>query len=157
MPSSIIDAMARNDALQIVVFAFLFGAACAAIGKKAEPVVTFCGSLAEVMFRFTKYVMYMAPLGVGAAMAATVGSRGVMVLFGLGKLVITLYGALVVFVVVVLGGVIVADPHPAREILPCRARTFPDRLLDGVERSGSAIGAGEYGTLRRAQTYRRVS
>ena len=76
-PASIIDAMARNDVLQIVVFAFLFGAACAAIGAKAEPVVTFCASLAEVMFRYTKYVMYLAPLGVGAAIAVTVGSKGI--------------------------------------------------------------------------------
>ena len=53
-PASIIDAMARNDVLQIVVFAFLFGAACAAIGAKAEPVVAFCESLAEVMFRYTQ-------------------------------------------------------------------------------------------------------
>ena len=60
-PASIIDAMARNDVLQIVVFAFLFGAACAAIGAKAAPVVAFCESLAEVMFRYTKYVMYLAP------------------------------------------------------------------------------------------------
>ena len=58
-PTSIIDAMARNDALQIVIFAFLFGAACSALGAKAKPVVDFCGSLAEVMFRFTRYVMYM--------------------------------------------------------------------------------------------------
>ena len=62
-PTSIFDAFARNDALQIVVFAFLFGTACAAIGAKADPVVKFCGSLAEVMFRFTRYVMYVAPLG----------------------------------------------------------------------------------------------
>jgi len=111
-PTSIVDAMARNDALQIVVFAFLFGAACSAIGAKAEPVVRFCASLAEVMFRYTGYVMYLAPIGVGAALAATVGARGVAVLFGLGKLVATLYGALVVFVVVVLGGVIVAARIP---------------------------------------------
>ena len=68
-----------------MVFAFLFGTACAAIGAKADPVVKFCGSLAEVMFRFTKYVMYMAPLGVGAAIAVTIGSKGVKVLFGLGQ------------------------------------------------------------------------
>jgi proton glutamate symport protein len=111
-PTSIIDAMASNDALQIVVFAFFFGAACSAIGAKAEPVVRFCASLAEVMFRYTGYVMYLAPIGVGAALAATVGARGVAVLFGLGKLVATLYGALVVFVVVVLGGVIVAARIP---------------------------------------------
>ena len=85
-PASIIDAMARGDVLEIVVFAFLFGAACAAVGAKAKPVVAFCESLAEVMFRYTRYVMYLAPLGVGAAIAVTVGSKGFGVLFGLGKL-----------------------------------------------------------------------
>jgi proton glutamate symport protein len=74
-----------------VVFAFLFGAACAAIGAKADPVVKFCGSLAEVMFRFTRYVMYLAPLGVGAAIAVTIGSKGIGVLFGLGKLILAMY------------------------------------------------------------------
>jgi len=101
-PTSIIDAMARNDALQVVVFAFLFGAACAAIGAKAQPVVSFCSALAEVMFRYTRYVMYLAPLGVGAALAVTVGGKGLGVLFGLGKLILTMYGALAVFVVLML-------------------------------------------------------
>jgi len=101
-PTSIIDALARNDALQIVVFAFLFGAACAAIGAKASPVVTFCSSLAEVMFRFTKYVMYLAPLGVCAAIAVTVGNKGVAVLFSLSKLIVTMYGAAILCIVFVL-------------------------------------------------------
>ncbi len=105
-PSSIIDAMARNDVLQIVVFSFLFGAACAAIGSKAAPVVSFASALAEVMFRYTKYVMYLAPLGVGAAIAVTVGSEGAGVLLGLGKLVLTMYVTMVLFVVLVLGAVI---------------------------------------------------
>src|ERR1700720_4187421 len=96
-PTSIIDAMARGDVLQVVVFSFLFGAACAAIGAKAKPVVDFAQSLAEVMFRYTKYVMYLAPLGVGAAMAVTIGSSGTGVLLALGKLLATLYGALLVF------------------------------------------------------------
>ena len=104
-PTSIIDAMARGDVLQVVVFAFLFGAACAGIGGKAAPVVAFCASLAEVMFRFTKYVMYLAPLGVGAALAVTVGTKGVGVLFGLSKLILTMYAALGLFVVLVLGTV----------------------------------------------------
>jgi len=102
-PSSIIDAMARNDALQIVVFAFLFGAACAAIGAKAEPVVKFCASLAEVMFRYTRYVMYLAPLGVGAALAVVIGNKGVDVLFGLSKLIATMYVSSVLCIVFVLG------------------------------------------------------
>jgi len=113
-PASIIDAMARNDVLQLVVFTFLFGAACAAIGEKAAPVVTFCTSLAEVMFRYTKYVMYLAPLGVGAALAVTVGSRGITVLFGLGKLILTLYAALALFVVLVFGAVVMLARIPLR-------------------------------------------
>jgi len=106
-PASIIDAMARGDVLEIVVFAFLFGAACVAVGVKAKPVVDFCEALAEVMFRYTRYVMYLAPLGVGAAIAVTVGSKGFGVLFGLGKLILTMYAAQVLFVALVLGAVIV--------------------------------------------------
>jgi proton glutamate symport protein len=106
-PASIIDAMARNDVLQVVVFSFLFGAACAAIGAKAAPVVSFASSLAEVMFRYTRYVMYLAPLGVGAALAVTVGSKGAAVLFGLGKLIFSMYAALTIFVVAILGTVMV--------------------------------------------------
>jgi proton glutamate symport protein len=111
-PASFIDAMARNDVLQVVVFAFLFGAACASLGAKAAPVVTFCAALAEVMFRYTKYVMYLAPLGVGAALAVTVGSKGVAVLFGLGKLILTMYATLLLFVVLVLGAVIMIARIP---------------------------------------------
>jgi proton glutamate symport protein len=101
-PASIIDAMARNDVLQVVVFAFVFGAACSAIGAKSRPVVEFCGSLSEVMFRYTKYVMYLAPFGVGAAIAVTVGSKGLGVLFGLGKLIGTVYVTAALFVLLVL-------------------------------------------------------
>ena len=64
-------------------------------GRRPQPVVAFCDSLAEVMFRYTNYVMYLAPLGVGAAIAVTVGSKGMGVLFGLGKLILTMYAALV--------------------------------------------------------------
>jgi proton glutamate symport protein len=113
-PSSIIDAMARNDALQIVVFAFLFGAACAAIGAKAQPVVEFCTSLSEVMFRYTRYVMYLAPIGVGAAIAVTVGSKGIAVLFGLGKLILTMYVSAAVCVLLVLAPALFLFGIPAR-------------------------------------------
>jgi len=105
-PSSIIDAMAKGEVLQIVVFAFIFGAACAAIGLKARPVVEFCESLSEVMFRYTNYVMLFAPFGVFGAMASTIGERGLKVLFNLGQLVLTLYAAEAFFVIVVFGSVI---------------------------------------------------
>jgi proton glutamate symport protein len=111
-PASIIDAMARNDVLQVVVFSFLFGAACAAIGSKAAPVVSFASSLAEVMFRYTRYVMYLAPLGVAAALAVTVGGKGAAVLLGLGKLIFSMYAALIIFSVAILGTVMVLFDIP---------------------------------------------
>jgi proton glutamate symport protein len=123
-PASVIDAMARGDVLQIVVFSFLFGAACAAIGAKAHPVVKFCESLAEVMFRYTKYVMYLAPLGVGAAIANTVGSKGLGVLFGLGKLILLMYVSLILFVAVVLGTVIKVAKIPLRRFFLAAREPF---------------------------------
>ena len=116
-PTSIIDAMARGEVLQIVVFAILFGTACATIGAKAQPVVKFCESLSEIMFRYTHYVMYFAPFGVFGAMAGTVGDKGSNVLVNLGKLVLTLYGALVFFVIVVLGGVALLIRLPIRRFI----------------------------------------
>lgn len=107
VPSSIIDAMARNEVLQLVVFCFLFGSACIAMGEKAKPVLDFCRALGDVMFEYTKYVMYLAPLGVGAALAAVVGAKGIGILFGLGKLIGALYVALVAYVVIVLGAVLI--------------------------------------------------
>ena len=101
-PSSVIDAMAKGEVLQIVVFAFLFGAACASVGEAAKPVVKWSEALAEIMFRYTKFVMYLAPFGVAAALAVTVGKNGPEVLFKLAKLVGTLYASLVIFVVFVL-------------------------------------------------------
>jgi Na+/H+-dicarboxylate symporter len=103
VPSNIFESLAQNNVLQMVVFFFLFGAACSAIGAKALPVVNFAASVAEVMFRYTKYVMYLAPFGVGAAIAVTIGSKGIGVLFGLGKLVGTLYLAQALCVLLVLG------------------------------------------------------
>jgi proton glutamate symport protein len=123
-PTSIIDAMARGEVLQIVVFAILFGAACSAAGLRAKPVVDFVQALAEVMFKYTHYVMYLAPLGVAAAMAVTVGSKGFGVLAGLGKLIATMYVAQAVFVFAVLGSVIVLARIPLREFFRAAKEPF---------------------------------
>ncbi len=104
-PSSIIEAMARGDVLQIVVFSVLFAVAATLVGPRARPVLEWCESLAEIMFRFTEIVMRFAPIGVGAAMAYTVAHSGLGVLKNLGMLVATLYLALAIFVVFVLGPV----------------------------------------------------
>jgi proton glutamate symport protein len=116
-PTSIIDAMARGEVLQIVVFALIFGAACATVGVKARPIVDLCESLSAIMFRYTHYVMWFAPFGVFGAIAATVGERGLNVLLSLGKLVATLWAAEVFFVVVVLGAVIAIVRIPLRRFV----------------------------------------
>ncbi|BCS34709.1 proton glutamate symport protein [Luteitalea sp. TBR-22] len=104
-PTSIFDAMARGDILQVVVFASFFGVALAGVGEKGRPVLEFLESVAQVMFRFTHYVMKFAPLGVMAAMAATVGGRGLAILLTLGKLVGVMYLGLFIFLFLVIGGV----------------------------------------------------
>jgi proton glutamate symport protein len=123
-PTSIIDAMARGDVLQIVVFAFIFGAACAAIGAKARAVVEVCDSLAEVMFRFTNYVMLLAPLGVFGAIAATIGAKGIHVLLNLGKLVATLYVAQAIVIILVFGASAVIARVPIRRFIQYAREPF---------------------------------
>ena len=85
-PSSIVEAMVRGDVLQIVAFGVLFAMALSAIGEKGKPIVRAMESLSQVMFKFTNYVMMFAPIGVGAAMAHTVGTQGLGVLVNLGNL-----------------------------------------------------------------------
>jgi len=114
-PTSIIKAMAEGDVLQIVIFSVLFALAVTSIGEKAQHVVKWCESLADIMFRFTEFVMLYAPIGVGAAMANTVGHSGLGVLKNLGMLVGTLYGALIVFLVLVLLPVALLARVPLRD------------------------------------------
>jgi len=102
VPTSVIDAMAKGDVLQIVVFAIIFAIAVGMIGEKGQPVIRLCESVAETMFRFTNIIMHYAPIGVFAAIAVTVGVGGKQMLFALGKLVGTLYLALVIFYLGVL-------------------------------------------------------
>jgi len=104
-PTSVVDAMARGDILQLVVFSTFFGVALAAIGTKGQPVLDVLESTALAMFRFTGYVMAFAPIGVFAAIAATVGGKGLAILFTLGKLIALMYLGLALFVLIVVGGV----------------------------------------------------
>ena len=101
-PSNVVDAMAKQDILQVVVFATLVGIAAAHIGKKAETFLVFFDSVVAVMFQLTDYVMALTPLGVFGAMAASVSHHGLAVLGSYAKLVASLYGALVLFTLLVL-------------------------------------------------------
>lgn len=102
VPTSVIDAMAKGDILQLVVFSVFFALAILSAGEKARPILTVLQSLSEIMFEFVNKVMAFAPMGVMAAIAATVGANGLKILLVYAKLVGALYFALAVFVLLVL-------------------------------------------------------
>lgn len=101
-PTSIVDAMATGNLLQIVVFSIVFALAICTVGKAAEPVLDILKSLSKIMFKFTEYVMYFAPIGIFGAISYTIGTNGIKVLGGYFKVIFSLYAALAIFVVLVL-------------------------------------------------------
>jgi proton glutamate symport protein len=117
VPESVFDAMARGDVLQIVVFSIFFGIALGMVGEKGRPVITWCEGVAETMFKFTNIVMHYAPIGVGAAIAYTVGHGGLGVLYNLAWLVGTLYLALVFFILAVLLPIALIFKVPIRKFI----------------------------------------
>ena len=123
-PSSVLDAMARGDVLQIVAFAALFAVAVSALGQRAAPILRGCEALSQVMFKFTGYVMMFAPIGVGAAMAHTIGTNGLGVLVNLGKLIGSLYLALFLLVVFVFGAVMIIARVPIKQFLKAIREPF---------------------------------
>ena len=102
IPSSIVKAMADGNLLQIVVFSLFFALAMCAVGKKAKPVMDVLTSTSEIMFKFTEYVMYFAPLGVFSAIASTIGSSGIAILKNYVKIVFSLYFALAIFLILLI-------------------------------------------------------
>lgn len=102
-PENVAKSVAEGQVLQIVVFSIIFGIALAMVREdKRKPMLKFTESLSEVMFKFTNIIMYFAPIGVGAAIAYTVGHMGLGILFNLFQLLMTLYVALIVFLLGVL-------------------------------------------------------
>ena len=136
-PTSVIDAMARGDVLQIVCFSVIFAMAVIAAGEAGRPMLVWTDSLTQVMFKFAGIIMKFAPLGVGAAMAVTVSHQGLDVLLNLGKLVLTLYLALIVFVVLVFGSVIGLAKIPLKPFL--RAVREPFTVAFATANSESAL------------------
>jgi proton glutamate symport protein len=102
VPPNVFDAMARGNMLQILFFSIFFGIATAVAGKRGEPIINLASSVSEVMFIFTRYVMKLAPLGIFSTIAFTVGKFGLEMLLPLGKLILTVYLALSIFIIFVL-------------------------------------------------------
>src|SRR5258708_33560577 len=147
-PTSIIQAMAEGDVLQIVVWSIIFAIALTMVGPKARPMIDFCESLAEAMFKFTNILMRYAPIGVAAAMAYTIGKGGFGVLYNLAWLVATLYIALAAFYLLVLFPVMlifqvpigkfftaVKEPAVIAFSTPSSAAALP-RAMEAMERLG---------------------
>jgi proton glutamate symport protein len=116
--------MARGDVLQIVAFSVIFALALGSVGEVGQPVLIWCESLRQTMFAFAKLIMKFAPVGVAAAIAVSVGHQGVAVLLSLGKIVLTLYVALLFFIVVVFGSVITILRIPLRPFIRAVAEPF---------------------------------
>ncbi|WP_196598375.1 dicarboxylate/amino acid:cation symporter [Pectinatus frisingensis] len=102
IPTNIVDAFARNDMLQIIFFACFFGVGVAHIGKEGEKIVSLCRSVAETMFKVTGYVMSLAPIGVFAMIAYTVSSFGIAMLIPLGKLILSVLFATLLFIFILM-------------------------------------------------------
>jgi len=137
-PENIAKSIAEGQILQIAVFAVLFGIALAGLSPaKRAPMLHLCESLSEVMFKFTNIVMYYAPIGVGAAMAFTVGNMGLGVLVNLGKLLLTFYGELTAFALLVLLPVAAIARVPIRRFL--KAVTEPATIAFATSTSEAAL------------------
>jgi Na+/H+-dicarboxylate symporter len=108
VPRSVIEAMATNEILQLVIFSVLFGVALTAVGKKGEPIITALDAIAHVVLKMVTYVMYVAPLGVFGAMAAAIAKNGIGILGTFGKYIGEFYfGLLILWLVLLLVGYLI--------------------------------------------------
>jgi len=119
VPQSFFEAAANNEVLQIVFFAIIFAVALSQVpsGGAKSAMLAFCDGLSQVMFKFTGIVMKFAPIGIGAAIAVTVGTSGMDVLRQLAVLVLSLYAALIIFAVAVLLPVALVFKVPIRRFV----------------------------------------
>jgi proton glutamate symport protein len=119
VPQSFFEAAAHNEVLQVVFFAVMFAIALTQVppSRAKETILMFCEGLSQVMFKFTGIVMKFAPIGIGAAIGYVVGENGLGVLWTLGKLVLTLYAALIVFILLVFIPVALSFRIPLRRFI----------------------------------------
>jgi proton glutamate symport protein len=121
-PENIAKSVAEGQVLQVVIFSIMFAIALALLSEeKRRPMLAFAESLSETMFKFTNIVMLFAPIGVGAAIAYTVGHMGLGILGNLAKLLGTLYIALIAFILLVLLPVALIARVPIRQFVKALA------------------------------------
>jgi proton glutamate symport protein len=138
VPVSVFDAAAHNEALQVVFWALLFAVALSRVrGVAKERILGVCEGLAEVTFRMVAIVMVFAPIGIASALAATIGHHGLGVLGSLGKLVLTIYIALIIFCALVFVPIIVLAKVPLGAFL--RAVQEPALIAFSTSTSEAAM------------------
>lgn len=148
VPSSIVDGMAKNEILQIVVFSLFFGTAAAAVGARATPLIDAVDGVAHIMLKVTGYVMNFAPIAVLAAVAGIIAKSGLGVLSTYGIFMAEFYfGIVLLWVVLILIGMVFLGPRVLRLVAELRSPTllafstasseaaFP-KTLEGLERFG---------------------
>ena len=156
-PENIVKSIGDNQILQVAVFAILFALALSRVAEKYRaPMLTLAESLTQVMFSFTKIVMYYAPIGVGAAMAYTVGHMGATVLLPLIKLILTAYAALLCFLLFVLLPVALFARIPLKRFLSAVAE--PATIAFATSTSEAALPRAmecmeEFGVPRRVVAF----
>ncbi len=137
-PENIVKAIGDNQILQVAVFAILFGIALTRVPEKSrQPILSVAESLTQTMFRFTNIVMYYAPIGVGAAMAFTVGHMGMSVLLPLAKLLLTAWGGLLAFVLLVFLPIVLIARLPLGRFL--KAVAEPATIAFATSTSEAAL------------------
>jgi len=117
VPTSVVDAMARNQILQVVVFSIFFAFALSSIGEYGKSTLELLTAMSKIMFKFTEYVMKFAPMGIFCAIASTIGEQGPGILVSYFKLIVCLYAALFLFLAVVLSAVCSIIKVPLNNLL----------------------------------------
>ena len=151
IPTTVIDAFAKGDILQVLLFAILFGAATAVIGERAAPVVTFIERTSQILFEIMYFIVKLAPLGVLGAIAFTVGKYGAGSLAQLGMLVLIFYTACLVFVLGVLGlimrvagfSIVKFLRYIKDELMIVMGTASSDAVLPPLMRKLEALGVGK--------------
>ncbi|WP_185878114.1 dicarboxylate/amino acid:cation symporter [Blattabacterium cuenoti] len=137
-PENFIKSIYHGDVLPIVVFSVIFGVSMVFIEeKKRNIIISFAESLSEIMFKFTKIIMYFAPIGVGAAISYTIGHMGLEILYNLGQLLLTLYFALFIFLILVLLPILMWIKVPLKGFI--KALAEPVSLAFATTSSESAL------------------
>jgi len=137
-PENIAKSIAQGDVLQVVIFSILFGIAVSALADKFKsPMVRFCESLSETMFKFTKFIMYFAPLAIFGAISYSVGRMGLSIMVNLFELLGTLYLALFAFLLFVLTPIALLFKIPVKQFF--KAVSEPATIAFATTSSESAL------------------